>query len=183
MRSLERPDSLGKHFHSSRRISFFLFSIVPLCCLPLLPPFHLCPQASFALRQRQLLDASHVVPSGTQERKSPAERSPGCWGTPAATVGSALPVLACGCGKEGATELLLEASSQPQACPTPGTDGGVAGMADLYFSSSWSPVWDSEVCSAWKAGESLCFATKNMKVHEDGSLQSKYEKKSIAPGL
>lgn len=38
MRSLERPDSLGKHFHSSRRISFFLFSIVPLCCLPLLPP-------------------------------------------------------------------------------------------------------------------------------------------------
>lgn len=81
-----------------------------------------------------------------------------------------------GCGKEGATELLLETSGQPQTCPTPGNDGGVAGMAALSFSSSWSPVWDSEVCSAWQAGEPLYFATKNVKVHEDGSLQSKYQK-------
>lgn len=112
MRSLERPDSLGKQFHSSRRISFFLFSIVPLWCLPLLPPLHPCPQASFALGQRQLLDAAHAVPLGRQESKGPAEGPPGCWGTLAAARGSALPLwLWEGGGHRAAPGSLWPASS------------------------------------------------------------------------
>lgn len=119
MRSLERPDSLGKHFHSSRRISFFLFSIVPLCCLPLSPlsihvlrpPLHLGRGSCWMCSRCSL---------GKEGEKGPAEGPPGCGGTLAAAVGSDLPVLARGCGKEGATELVLEASGQPQACPTPG---------------------------------------------------------------
>jgi len=84
MRSLQRPDSLGKHFHRSRRISFFLFSIVPLCCLPPLPPPRACPQASFALGQRQVPGCcAHIIPSGRQEgQPQPAEWLRGCWGRP-----------------------------------------------------------------------------------------------------
>lgn len=78
---------------------------------PSLPPLHPCPQASFALGQRQLLDAAHVAPSGREERKGPAEGPPGRGGTLAAAVGSALPVLARGCGQN--------CSWKPLASPKP----------------------------------------------------------------
>lgn len=118
---------------------------------------------------------------GKGGEEGPCRRATWAWGDPGCCSGFCS---AC-TGTWLWAELLLEASGQPEAYPTPGIDGGVAGMEALSFSSSWSPVWDSDVCSAWQAREPLYFATKNMKVLGDRSLQSKYlsPKASLVPAF
>lgn len=177
MRSLEWPDSLGKHFHSSRRISFFLFSIVPLCCLPLLPPpsIHVLRPPLHSGRGSSWMLLSLFPRGGGRGRA--LQQLQGCWGPC-----SLQWVLLCLCwpvavGRRGPQSCSWKPLASPKPVPSL---GGVAGMAALSFSSSWSPAWDNKVCSAWQAGAPLYFAPKHMEVLEDGSLQSKYLSKNIS---